>query len=538
MQSREDKLYYLAGLFDQIQYFEIRRDNFKVFLKITIDSDKVLSLLRELLPIPTIEANNNSYSLFWRKKEDLKTIINLLSPFTCKSKNFYNIILQFIALKDSWYYGIDQNLYDSKKDNLINKFKSFRREYSDDIVNIFYAIGALESKKIIYVYLKKKNGKQKYVPLVDFSKIEQPIKNKLFTFFNKIPVIKYSQGPAINFLEAAKSYLFKYNELASKLINKYTQDQSGGEDLKLIWSSEKFITINKDIVSKEPIGKVKLKFETARKQKLENRRIKIEQKKIRTKERMEAIRSAKIAATDEKRMARQREKLLQSYKEEQLKLEEECKTSLLFQSGKKICNCCNLIKPLDNFSKNKNISDGLAYICKKCSHDKYYEPYKKELLARAKSWQSENPEAIKRYKKTQHSKPSNRIKNTIRQRIINVLGSKSDRFNNYIGCSLKFLTKYIESQFTSEMNWSNFGEIWHIDHIIPVAAFDHSDKDNIYWCWNYKNLRPLAKTENDVKSDRFPNGESVRDLRRDSPNKIDEYKFKMLIELEILQFAY
>lgn len=52
------------------------------------------------------------------------------------------------------------------------------------------------------------------------------------------------------------------------------------------------------------------------------------------------------------------------------------------------------------------------------------------------------------------------------------------------------------------MNFDNYGE-WEIDHIIPVSSFDFNIKNNIFKCFNYKNLQPLWKLENRKKSNKL-----------------------------------
>ena len=49
--------------------------------------------------------------------------------------------------------------------------------------------------------------------------------------------------------------------------------------------------------------------------------------------------------------------------------------------------------------------------------------------------------------------------------------------------------KWIEIQFTEELNWENFGTAWQFDHIVPVAYFDFSIEDDLILCWNFINIR-------------------------------------------------
>ena len=51
--------------------------------------------------------------------------------------------------------------------------------------------------------------------------------------------------------------------------------------------------------------------------------------------------------------------------------------------------------------------------------------------------------------------------------------------------------KWIEFQFSDNMNWNNYGKYWHIDHVIPMASFNFSKEEDVKFCMNWKNLRPL-----------------------------------------------
>lgn len=56
--------------------------------------------------------------------------------------------------------------------------------------------------------------------------------------------------------------------------------------------------------------------------------------------------------------------------------------------------------------------------------------------------------------------------------------------------------EWIQSQFKRGMSWNNHGAIWHIDHKVGIAKFNHTDPEEVKRCWNYSNLRPLWAREN------------------------------------------
>lgn len=84
--------------------------------------------------------------------------------------------------------------------------------------------------------------------------------------------------------------------------------------------------------------------------------------------------------------------------------------------------------------------------------------------------------------------------------------SKSSRTISLIGCSPKQLAEHIESQFCDGMSWEN-RSMWHVDHIIPVSAFDLSTEEGQHAAFHYTNLRPLWAQENQQKSDKPPKGQ-------------------------------
>lgn len=66
------------------------------------------------------------------------------------------------------------------------------------------------------------------------------------------------------------------------------------------------------------------------------------------------------------------------------------------------------------------------------------------------------------------------------------------------GYTTQQLRQHIESQFTSEMNWSNYGSYWEVDHIEPRIKFYYEsyNDEQFKQCWALSNLRPLTVKEN------------------------------------------
>ena len=91
-----------------------------------------------------------------------------------------------------------------------------------------------------------------------------------------------------------------------------------------------------------------------------------------------------------------------------------------------------------------------------------------------------------------------RIKKSLAARLRTVI-VKNDSTMNYIGCNIQYLREWFEYNFTSEMNWDNYGSYWSIDHIIPVCKFELTDENEKLKCCNWTNLMPVTVKYNSSK---------------------------------------
>jgi len=74
---------------------------------------------------------------------------------------------------------------------------------------------------------------------------------------------------------------------------------------------------------------------------------------------------------------------------------------------------------------------------------------------------------------------------------------KSESVLKLLGCDIQQFRAHIESKFKIGMNWNNYGYWgWHIDHILPCAAFDFTKEEERQKCWHYTNLQPLWMKDN------------------------------------------
>lgn len=99
-----------------------------------------------------------------------------------------------------------------------------------------------------------------------------------------------------------------------------------------------------------------------------------------------------------------------------------------------------------------------------------------------------------------------RLENAIRVAVYMeiVKGSKVGRATfSLLGYTPDDLKRHLERQFTEGMSWDNYGrDGWHIDHRIPLSAFNYETPDHIDFkrAWSLSNLQPMWARENKSKN--------------------------------------
>jgi predicted nucleic acid-binding Zn-ribbon protein len=143
-----------------------------------------------------------------------------------------------------------------------------------------------------------------------------------------------------------------------------------------------------------------------------------------------------------------------------------------------------------------------------------YEGDKEVILGKIKEYARKNPEITKKCTKDwfannkdhvakytndkYHNNHGFKVKTLLRcslnNNLKNIKINKTHSVIKMMGCSSKDLAQHIEQQFLPEMNWTNHGKIWELDHILPCASFDLTVLEEQYKCFHYTNFQPLFKT--------------------------------------------
>lgn len=121
--------------------------------------------------------------------------------------------------------------------------------------------------------------------------------------------------------------------------------------------------------------------------------------------------------------------------------------------------------------------------------------------ATRRAWLKRNPERLAKYRTQAASKPIQRVTSNLRRRLREFLKLCGKRTSAFFGCTGAQLKAHIEAQFTKGMSWENYGQ-WHVDHVVPCAAFDLTDPRHAAICFNWQNLQPLWAKDNMGKSDK------------------------------------
>ena len=150
-----------------------------------------------------------------------------------------------------------------------------------------------------------------------------------------------------------------------------------------------------------------------------------------------------------------------------------------------ICKYCKVVKSKTHFRHNR-------LKCKDCERD---DPFEK----------------FKRYART-------RIYNCLKR-------NKNKHAHEYLGCMPSEYLKWIcfnASDFTLE----NYGQIWHIDHVIPLSKFNFELEQDRMIAFNWRNTMPLLAKENLVKNNKIVKPQIEQHLKT-----LETYHIENSIEL-------
>lgn len=187
------------------------------------------------------------------------------------------------------------------------------------------------------------------------------------------------------------------------------------------------------------------------------------------------------------------------------------KFEIIIQNNKKQCNTCKVYKSLSEFPP-RDTEHGFRHKCLKCK-GKHHNKYIKD--------RSLNDNAF-RLRRLQ----SGRISGALRKIGLN---KNFKSVIKYIKCDGDFLIKWLEFQFTDDISWDNYPEVWTVDHVLPLARFDLNKLSEQDISFNWKNLSPLK--------DNFEKGDNIR-LFQYMNHIITLHRFIQFYKLNTIEYQW
>jgi len=189
------------------------------------------------------------------------------------------------------------------------------------------------------------------------------------------------------------------------------------------------------------------------------------------------------------------------------------KSNAIFLKNTKICKDCNNEKRRNRYNSNDEHRLQLIKKASDFKHNKVIEKQKKKLAeigeGNKKCSNCSNIKSICNFrhnrlkcKDCERDEPLGKIKRNIRSRIyIALCKNKVMHTIEYLGLNSE---KYFDWIFNYDEKFTidNYGNEWHIDHIIPLSKFNIENKEEQLIAFNWRNTAPLSAKENLSKNNK------------------------------------
>ena len=136
-----------------------------------------------------------------------------------------------------------------------------------------------------------------------------------------------------------------------------------------------------------------------------------------------------------------------------------------------------------------------------------------------RKYHRDNKDVTNRYLRNKIKTDINfKLKHTLRSRLRCAIknNQKAGSAVKDLGCTISEFKIHIEKQFKLGMTWDNWSKAgWHIDHEIPLDAFDLTDIEQFLQACHYTNLQPMWAKENLEKKNKliWPNNNKAQTMR-------------------------
>ena len=209
-------------------------------------------------------------------------------------------------------------------------------------------------------------------------------------------------------------------------------------------------------------------------------------------------------------------------KKKLLKEQQNPTPKIVVPEGSKLCKRCNKVQLIAEFKHKKTH----CYTCQKLDsrnwkaknkdrvkeyNTEYKAEHKEEISVYNSKYNIENRAEIQKRStanmaRLKKENPSFKIACNMRSRMTDAFKSyntkikKCDHTKAILGCSMAFLCEWFSFRFTVDMNFKNYGTLWHMDHVVPCCRFDLTDDDEQRKCFHWTNLKPMNGKANISKN--------------------------------------
>ena len=472
--KKKDKKY-LAGYLDGKMHLSIDNGKKKrIKLSIPSKSKSIIKLIQSNYGGNVMRHYKSSYRMMLTKTS-ARDLLREVGPYMLLKRNRVDDFVHALKCVSEQYRVVD-----------MEPVKYINHTNDKD-----YAQGYMDAKIVYGVFKKKqKNGYEVKLDIIDENKY---IKN----FFKSVGLKAFHSernylGYRYNYLRKAGDgckpileYLITTTRMFKELFQAMI-DMLNKKDEKN--SFLRFQKLKKFIID-ESILTTNLGKEERREEKLKRldikRRENIKKRLEREKESREAVFRKK--EREQKKITDKTKKNYLKAKKEYQKEQQKLKN---IQSDHKKCVGTGEILHKDEFNLNSELFDGLCIY----SRDYYNEKKKK--------YWSESGDYMESQRRLN---PLERLSDSISTNVYLCLKKKKSNTSvwRYLDFRADHLRTHLEKQFKNGMNWENYGNVWHVDHIKPKAKFDFNKEIDFRRCWTLKNLQPMLAGENLMKSDKY-----------------------------------
>ena len=131
------------------------------------------------------------------------------------------------------------------------------------------------------------------------------------------------------------------------------------------------------------------------------------------------------------------------------------------------------------------VSVNRCAVCVRRSRKKTFAINKKKRYKDAVEYQK------RRYKDDVKFRAASMLRDSVKRVFRFAKRTKDQKTFDILGFSVDEFIMAISEKFSDGMSWENHGDVWHLDHKIPLSAFDFSNKSHVSYANSIENLEPL-----------------------------------------------